>query len=221
MAWILSAGTRTLSPTPPAGLVKLLLATFFFFQATVKLPAQTHSSATAKLPAHASAEMSTFCGTRLAYKMPPSRKRRSQQGPGSLKSGSRAPAPLSTAQPALAGFVPLMVWQTPRPTPASGPQSADRSTPASGLQSADLTAPVVRSCSCPCSSVGGLARACPCSTVGGPAESHSKSSPGSSVFVLATSPQRVLPPECLVFRPCCCPSVGLGLGHPPDPPPLS
>ena len=94
-----------------AGLIKLLLATFFF-QATAKLLAQTHTTATAKatvtaklpaqahasapasahalataqLPTHASAhasapasaEISPFWGTWLAYKVPPPRKRHSR-----------------------------------------------------------------------------------------------------------------------------------------------
>ena len=108
-----------------------------------------HASATAQLPAHdsahastsASAEVSPFWGTRLAYKAPRPRKRCSREYPGSLKSGSGAPAPLSTAQPALAEFAPLMMWQTPRPTPASGLQSAAPTAPVPAPQSESRPGP--------------------------------------------------------------------------------
>ena len=90
----------------------------------------------------ASAEVSPFWGTRLAYKAPRPRKRRSQQRPGSLKSIRGAPAPLSAAQPVLAEFALLMMWQTPRPTPASGLQSADVTAPVPGPRSEARPSPV-------------------------------------------------------------------------------
>ena len=133
--------------TNPASRARQIAASKLFFQAhdlahasaTAKLPAQAHASA--QLPAQASVtildkpSVSPFCGTHLAYKVPPPRKRRSRPRPGSLKS------PLSTTQPALAGFAPLMVWQTLRSTSASGPQSAAWLTPASGPQSAAWLTP--------------------------------------------------------------------------------
>ena len=93
--------------TNPASRARQIAASNLFFQAhasaTAKLPAQAHASAPTQLPAHASVptldkpSVSPFCGTRLAYKVPPPRKQCSRLCSCSLKSGSGAPAPLSVA----------------------------------------------------------------------------------------------------------------------------
>ena len=97
--------------TKPASRARQIAAGNLFFQAhasaTAKLPAQAHASAPTQLPAHdsahastsASAEVSPFCGTRLAYNAPP-RKQRARPRPGSLKSGSGAPAQTHASAPA-------------------------------------------------------------------------------------------------------------------------
>lgn len=56
----------------------------------------------------ANSKTSPFLGTRLTYKFPPPRKRHSRLRPGSLKSGSEAPAPLLAARPS-----PVCVWFLP------------------------------------------------------------------------------------------------------------
>lgn len=66
---------------------------------------------------------SPFWGTRLAYKVPPARNRRSQLRLGSLKSGCGDLALGLVADPVLAGWRPCQQW-TPRPTPASVSQSS-------------------------------------------------------------------------------------------------
>ena len=132
--------------TNPASRARQIAASNLFFQA------QAHASA------HASIEVSPFWGTRLAYKAPRPRKRRSRQRPGSLRSGAllccsssppRALPPLlsCTLEPCrISASVPCLpgapaVHSTAHSTPASGLQSAAQSAPASGLQSAAWSTP--------------------------------------------------------------------------------
>ena len=90
-----------------------------------QMPASHQPVGFQSTPAPANPGMSPFLGTRLAYNVPPPRKWRSRPRPGSLKSGSGAPALCSVANPVLARWGQPLVWLTPRRTPASGSQSAD------------------------------------------------------------------------------------------------
>ena len=95
-----SAPAQASAPAPAHALASATAQLPAHASAPAHALASAHASATAQLPAHASVSIldkpsvSLFGRSRLAYKVPPPKKLRSQPRPGPLKSGSGAPAPL-------------------------------------------------------------------------------------------------------------------------------
>ena len=116
-----------------ANLRKALIANLYSLDSQVVASHQPVSLQSAPEPANS--KMSPFSGTRLAYNMPPPRKRQARLCSGFLNSGYGAPAHVSAPASATAQLPAQVHASAPAPllasqsTPTSGPQSEARPSP--------------------------------------------------------------------------------------------